>query len=579
MELEWSKKKLLDLVKKAYFGELMLPDFQRNFVWTRNDIEELISSLLEKMFIGTFLIQRVNPNNIPFKIIPIEGVTKINKDFTPEPEILVLDGQQRLTSLFYALYSPNIPLRNTAHPYAFFLDLEKLAKDDVEEGVFSWSKEWREYKLLLNEAGNYDLSKLKEHKLIPLSFLSNESEFWRLWYKEFTDLFDSNNLNKIERYLKNITDYQVHVLSIPLTEKPEDIAILFERINRTGVRLSVFDLLTARMYKFINLRMEWENAFEENYWIRKMAKDNKKNTKVPYYVVQGLALSNGMSIKAREMIKIDSTILNKETWDKAISVLENKVLKRLFDVSEYGIASYRWFPYPSIISVWVALFLKSEELNIDIDKINRWYWSVIFTERYSSSTETKQSRDFKELLTWFEEPKLPEAVKHAIESLKVMKLNTKHGGSSIYKGVFNLLFRNGARDFYEKDGINYSLEQLDDHHIFPRRFLEKKGVNVEKDIILNRTLILSSTNRRISGRAPATYIQKMVEIHDSEEDVKRVLRKHFINGEMFEILMDVTEDLTSEEVKEKFDRFISLREVLIKGEIGRLIMGPSLDAF
>ena len=160
MELEWSKKKLLELVRKAHEGEVMLPDFQRNFVWARNDIEELICSLLERMFIGTFLIQRVNPADVPYKVIPIEGANIVNGDFNPKPEIIVLDGQQRLTSLFYVLYSPNIPLKNTTNPYAFFIDLQELSIDIIEDAVFSWSKRWREYKALLNWDGKYNLSKL-----------------------------------------------------------------------------------------------------------------------------------------------------------------------------------------------------------------------------------------------------------------------------------------------------------------------------------------------------------------------------------------------------------------------------------
>ncbi len=149
MELEWSKKRLIELVKKAYRGEVMLPDFQRNFVWARNDIEELICSLVERMFIGTFLIQRVDPSDVPFKVIPIEGADQINDNFDPKPEIIVLDGQQRITSLFYALYSPDIPLKNTTNPYAFFIDLRKLSEDNIEDAVFSWSKRWREYKSLM----------------------------------------------------------------------------------------------------------------------------------------------------------------------------------------------------------------------------------------------------------------------------------------------------------------------------------------------------------------------------------------------------------------------------------------------
>ena len=578
MELEWSKKKLLELVRKAYHGEVMLPDFQRNFVWARNDIEELICSLLERMFIGTFLIQRVNPTDVPFKVIPIEGADKINGNFIAKPEIIVLDGQQRLTSLFYALYSPDIPLKNTTNPYAFFIDLQELCSDNIEDAVFSWSKQWREYKALLNRNGKYDLTKLKKEKILPLTFLADDDEFGDIWHEHFKGLFSTEEARKVKRYLDNLRHYEIHVLSIPLTEKPEDIALLFERINRTGIKLSIFDLLTARLYKFINLRTEWESAFNEKYWLKQIASNDIKNTKIPYYIIQGLALSEGMSIKARDIMKIDSTILNKTSWKKAVEILENKILSRLFDVSEYGIADYRWLSYPSMISIWLGLFLKAErgEIDIDINKINKWYWSVIFTERYSGSTETKQTKDFKDLIAWLTDSnKPPDAVTDMRSKLDIMKIDTKYPGSSIYKGVFNLLFRRGAWDFYEKDKIKFSVKDLEDHHIFPRKFLESKNVKVEKDVVLNRTLILSSTNRKISRKAPATYIEEMIKIHGSKEEVKRILEKHFINEEMFEILKSVKENSTPDEIKEKFERFITLRENLIKDEIRKLVEGEN----
>lgn len=95
MQLSQGSKSLLDLAKKAYTGEVMLPDFQRNFVWTRQDVEELLKSLLEDMFIGTFLIHNVEPSNPPFKTIAIEGATKVNNNFRANSSLLVLDGQQR----------------------------------------------------------------------------------------------------------------------------------------------------------------------------------------------------------------------------------------------------------------------------------------------------------------------------------------------------------------------------------------------------------------------------------------------------------------------------------------------------
>lgn len=119
--------------------------------------------------------------------------------------------------MFYALYSPEIPLKNTTNPYAFFIDLEKLPEDNIEDAVFSWSKQWREYKALLDGVGKYNLEKLKREKLLPLTFLSNDSEFWKLWFQEYRALFAEDKAQEIENYMKNIIDYQIHVLSIPLT--------------------------------------------------------------------------------------------------------------------------------------------------------------------------------------------------------------------------------------------------------------------------------------------------------------------------------------------------------------------------
>lgn len=575
MELEWSEKNMLGLIKKAFDGEVMLPDFQRNFIWARNDIEELIKSLIENMFIGTFLIQRVDPNNLPFKVIAIEGSEILNHNFVKKPEILILDGQQRLTSLFYALYSPDIPLKNTANPYTFFLDLEEMSNDNIEDSVFSWSREWREYKALLNQEENFDVNELKERKLLPLTYLLDESQFWDFWHGGFKENFNQKNGEKIIKYIKNILGYQINMLSIPLTEKPEDIAILFERVNRTGIKLSIFDLLTARLYKFINLREKWEMTFNKNYKIRKLSLDDIKNTKIPYYFIQGLALSRDMSIKARDIIKIDDSILNSEQWDKAVNIIEDDVLIRLFDVNEYGIANpEKWLSYPSMISIWLALFIKAEEkkIAIDITKINKWYWSVIFTERYSGSTETKLMKDYKDLIDWLNDStNIPEALQDLRNRLVNMPLATRYPGSSLYKGVFNLLFKKGAWDFYEKDKIKFSVKDLEDHHIFPRKFIEGKNVDVEKDIVLNRTLILSSTNKGISKKAPATYIEEMMKIHGSEDEVKRIFEKHFIDKEMFEILKKVHENTSPVDIKESFNEFIKKREQFIKNEIGSLI--------
>ncbi len=84
----------------------------------------------------------------------------------------------------------------------FFIDLQELTDDNLEDAVFSWSKRWREYKALVEGNGKYILSKLKQEKILPLTFLAEESNFWKLWYSEFRNLFNENEAQKIENYVK-----------------------------------------------------------------------------------------------------------------------------------------------------------------------------------------------------------------------------------------------------------------------------------------------------------------------------------------------------------------------------------------
>ncbi len=571
MQLSQGSKSLLDLAKKAYAGEVMLPDFQRNFVWTRQDVEELLKSLLEDMFIGTFLVHNVEPSNPPFKTIAIEGAKLVNPDFQASPNLLILDGQQRLSSYFYALYCPETSLKNVSNPYRFFINIEELIKDNIDDAVFSWSNYYRKYKALLDEDGEYDMQVLREEKLIPLSFLKDD--FTEIWYEYYKTDYSKEDGEKIRAYISNVMHYNVLTLDVPLGEKPETIAVLFEKINRTGVKLSVFDLLTARLYKFLNLREEWEKSFDEYANIRKFALDDKRDTKVPYYFIQAIALYEGLSIKARDMLKIDEKHINQEIWKETAEIFDSKVLERLLDKNEYGVGDIdKWFPYKPMAIVMLALFKNN---NKDIQKINYWYWSAVFSERYAGSTESKLTKDYKELLKWFEDDtKIPEVVLEMRNILyKTFTIqDKKYAGNSVYKGVFNLLFMHDAKDFYENDKLKFSTDELDDHHIFPKKFLENIGVEVDWDIVANRTLIGSRTNKRISKKAPAVYLQEMLENNGNDESVvKSILDKHFIDKKMYKILQSVTQDSTKEEITDAFNKFVNRREMLIQEYISGLI--------
>lgn len=585
MDIEHGEKKIWDLVNMAYRGEVMLPDFQRNFVWERQGVEELIESILENLFIGTFLLLNTSSIINPFKCIFIQGAEEVNPNIEAKPTILILDGQQRLTALFYAIYSPNIPLRFTERPYSFFIDLQKLSEDNFDEAVFSMPKNGGYVKNLLSVEGRFDIQRLKEEKIIPMTYFQDISVFNETWYENFKDLFDRDTAKKVKSYLDKIFDYPVITLSLQqyFNEQTDKIVMLFERLNRTGIKLSTYDLLVARFYKFIKLREEWERLFYDNngyHNIKKLASNNVDETSVPFSFIQALALSKDKSIKDRDLIKLDSQTLNKQEWDRVVNIAENKVLNKLFERASYGIGESvdKWLPYSTIIIPYLAFHLKYA--HPDIDKINMWYWSVVFSESYSGSTESKIMKDFREVSQWFNDNSaVPEVVKDFREQIRknVFTLkNVKRVGSSLYKGVFNLIMMNNPLDFFEPENIAYN--ELNDHHIFPKNFL--KDIGAESDIVLNRTLIFDKTNKIISNNSPEDYLKEMIDsqkknknisCNDAKNEVKKILEKHFINEEMFEIMRETSKNLPKEKINKNFEKFIDMREKLIVVKIKTLI--------
>lgn len=119
--------KVQDLLNKVYNGEIVLPDFQRSFIWEPEDVRELLVSVLGNYFIGSMLMMDSIKNKSPFALRLIEGVEEKNKKAEIKDIVkILLDGQQRTTALFYALYEVKRPLKDRKSPYKFYLDLNKF---------------------------------------------------------------------------------------------------------------------------------------------------------------------------------------------------------------------------------------------------------------------------------------------------------------------------------------------------------------------------------------------------------------------------------------------------------------------
>ena len=133
MEIIPDKRKLIGLVQQAHEGSICLPDFQRDFVWPPDQISDLIRSILRGYFIGSLLLLRCDKHQPPFSPALLRGAKQ--NHVNPQPELLLLDGQQRLTSLIYALTAPNLPLKNTKLRRWFYIDLDKLTSNPDDDDI------------------------------------------------------------------------------------------------------------------------------------------------------------------------------------------------------------------------------------------------------------------------------------------------------------------------------------------------------------------------------------------------------------------------------------------------------------
>jgi uncharacterized protein with ParB-like and HNH nuclease domain len=133
MELLTDKPRLLPMVEQGFEGRICLPDFQRDFVWPSDQVTDLLRSMLRRYYIGSLLLLRCDPHNPPFEPSALRGAKPKLTEL--QPEALVLDGQQRLTSLLYAFTAPDLPLKNTKLRRWFFLDLARLVEKPEDEDI------------------------------------------------------------------------------------------------------------------------------------------------------------------------------------------------------------------------------------------------------------------------------------------------------------------------------------------------------------------------------------------------------------------------------------------------------------
>jgi uncharacterized protein with ParB-like and HNH nuclease domain len=390
-------KNLLSLIDDVYTGKVVVPEFQRSFVWGKNNIEDFLTSLLHGYFIGTFLMLDAPAKKPMFPFRPVEGVKNVNSQVRSKEQgtvQLVLDGQQRITSLFYAFYEPEIPLKGVKNPYSFYLNVQEAIHGDIDEAVIGISK--KDKRQLLDFEKRFE-----EFQVIPFSMLGKSRTFYE-WLYQKQSAWKGDDLSKILDLYRHLEQFMVPVIALPSETSKDDIVNIFERINRTGISLSLFDLAVAQLYqKQINLRDLWDDFLKDNKDVKSVIQ--------PVFLLRIITLLEGKEIRKRDLL--DAIDLEndrfKEKWnDAVVSIIQAH--KRM--VQHYGAFDERWIPYTSLLVTLAVLLHKLKEKSSgahDYQKVDQWYWGCVLSGRYDKNIFTKTYEDIRNIEIWIEDNRPP----------------------------------------------------------------------------------------------------------------------------------------------------------------------------
>lgn len=546
-----TKESLLDLLRSIREGKTQLPDFQRGWVWDDEHIRSLLASISLSYPIGALMMLQAGNPDVRLKPRLVEGVVFSN---SLEPERLILDGQQRLTSLFQSLLlsqavATRDPRGNPTKRW-YYLDIQQALSPhgDRDDAILGLPED----RMLRNFRGEViaDYStpaKEYEAELFPFAQVFDCSD-WRSGYSAYWD-YDREKVKRFDTFEKEIVkrfeQYQIPLILLRKETPKEAVCQVFEKVNTGGVSLTVFELLTATYAADdFSLRDDWairEKRLKKHEVLRNLQSDD---------FLQAIAL---LATRARRQQSIDTGVLPDNA--PGISCKRKDILRLSLDEYQiwadfvtagferaarflYGqkIFSARDLPYRTQITPLAAIFAvlsdRTESAGVTA-KLARWYWSGVFGELYGSAIETRFAKDVPEVIEWINGIGEPSTVLDAnFTPARLLTLRTRN--SAAYKGLYALLMRDGCQDFRTGDPIDLQLyfdDRIDIHHIFPQDWCRRNEIDARRcDSIVNKTPISARTNRMISNNTPSNYLMRIQRNAGIDETrIEQILASHLID--------------------------------------------------
>ena len=581
-----TKTPLPEIIKQITEGKVQLPDFQRGWVWDDEHVRSLLISVARSFPVGAVMLLDTG-GDVRFQVRPIENLN-FNGSI-PEPEKLILDGQQRLTSLTQVL-ALNVPVKTfnekgkPINRY-YYIDIMAALEDDLLDDAFIAVEEDRTIKTNFGRDIVLDLStpqKECEAFYFPCNQILN-SDKWEESLQEFAPDKFQIYMQFRKKVLSAFRSYQLPLIALGKSTSKEAVCLVFEKVNTGGVPLSVFELVTASFAAdSFNLRDDWYGSSARKVTGRS---NNIKAEAIlegvePTDFLQAISLLNtyekrkadiasgksGKAISAVSAKRVAVLSLELTDYQRWAPEVEKGFLLAAKFLRKECFFSARDLPYRTQIVPLASVLSQIKERWLEPkihDKLSQWFWCGVLGELYGGAVETRVANDHEELIAWIEggsdEPRT--IYEAAFQPSRLYTLRSRL--SAAYKGLNTLVLRDGAKDFFWKATIqelDHEEVAIDIHHIFPKVWCEVQRIkpNVFNSII-NKTPISYKANRMIGGKAPSNYlisIQSHNQVGLDDTAMNEILKSHLIDpqslrGDAFDGFYELRKESLLKIVEEK----------------------------
>ncbi|WIX83309.1 DUF262 domain-containing protein [Amycolatopsis carbonis] len=531
-----SPERITQLAQRVLDGDILLPRFQRNFVWKRAQILELLDSIRRNYPIGSMLLWQSRQVLTSERSIADLTISERKPDY---PVNYLLDGQQRLSTICGALYW----------------------NGSKADSVWNIAYDLKNKNFL-------HLSSLDEPPLhiIPTRRLSKPSDYFSRTVGLPSELQD-----EAKSLFDRFTDYQTAIVTLG-DMSLKDVGPVFERINSTGTRLTVVDLMRAATWSpEFDLVDQIDNILQGLDPKHFGGLDHKT-------ILRGVAASAGFGFSSEDMDALRDLSVEKL---KAVTQDTKEAALKAADFlsTQIGVPGNSALPYTNQFAVLTEIFrLIKSPTTSQYAAIRSWFWKTTFSSYFGGWNTGNMASDLA-AVQFFAKGAAEIANSSVPPQESVWRLRDFRSNSATSKMLAIMLAHEKPVDLLtgQRIDVGKSLSWANDkefHHFFPRNYIaQSKAVMPPANKVANIIMLTSDSNIKISDKAPSEYLN-MIQNEMGKEELQARLAKSLVPPAALEAAL-----------QDDYDEFLRLRShelqqraVLLTGETDGVPIPPAGEA-